>query len=100
MTEEDKNPHWRRDLVQEAPEGGTMGVDPRSLDWPLAQHYFGQPKALSRVIREKCLDCCCDVQSEVAKCTAVNCPLWPYRMGTNPLRPKRKARGITKKNAR
>ncbi len=97
MIDETKNPPERRDLVKEAPEGGTMGVDPRSLDWPLAQAYFGQPKPLSRVIREKCLDCCCQVQSEVAKCTAINCPLWPYRMGTNPLRPKREARGIAAK---
>lgn len=39
---------------------------------------------LLRVIREKCMDCCAQQQVEVRKCTAVDCPLWPYRMGKNP----------------
>ncbi len=39
---------------------------------------------LSKVIRAKCLDCSCGQVQEVAKCTAVRCPLWPYRMGKNP----------------
>ena len=37
----------------------------------------------------RCLDCCCGVASEVRKCTAVNCPSWAFRMGTNPFRAKR-----------
>ena len=39
-----------------------------------------------KVIREKCLDCCCGSWLEVEKCTAVNCPLHPWRMGKNPYR--------------
>ena len=39
-----------------------------------------------KVIREKCLDCCCGSWFEVEKCTAVNCPLYPWRMGKNPYR--------------
>ena len=95
MTDPAKNPLGRRDLVKESSDGGTEGTDPRSLDFRLAQAYFGSPKPLSRIIREKCLDCCCGVGSEVRKCTAVDCPLWPYRMGSNPLREKRKARGAS-----
>ena len=34
-----------------------------------------------KAIREKCLDCCCWQREEVRKCTAIHCPLWPYRMG-------------------
>lgn len=41
-----------------------------------------------KAIRAKCLDCCCDSQSEVKNCTIERCPLWPYRMGRNPYRPK------------
>lgn len=39
-----------------------------------------------KVIREKCLDCCCGSIKEVALCTAERCPLWPWRMGKNPYR--------------
>ena len=41
-----------------------------------------------KVIREKCVDCCCGSWLEVEKCTAVNCPLHPWRMGKNPYRKK------------
>lgn len=41
-------------------------------------------KSLLKVIREKCLDCCVGQPSEVRKCHISDCPLWPYRMGTNP----------------
>ena len=35
----------------------------------------------SQAIRAKCIDCCCGQIYEVSKCTAINCPLWNYRMG-------------------
>lgn len=34
-----------------------------------------------KAIRAKCLDCCCGQQGEVRRCTAVNCPLWRFRLG-------------------
>lgn len=34
-----------------------------------------------RVIRRKCLDCCGRQKSEVEKCPACDCPLYPYRQG-------------------
>lgn len=37
-----------------------------------------------KAIRAKCLDCCCGHPSEVRICTAVKCPLYPYRMGKRP----------------
>jgi hypothetical protein len=37
-----------------------------------------------QAIRQKCLDCCCGVPSEV-RATAVNCSLWPFRAGEHPL---------------
>ena len=36
------------------------------------------------MIREKCLDCSGYQPSEVDKCAAIACSLWPYRFGTNP----------------
>ena len=40
-------------------------------------------------VRAKCLDCCGWCQKEVELCEAVQCPLWPLRMGENPFRVKR-----------
>ena len=37
-----------------------------------------------KAIRAKCLDCCCGHPSEVRICTALKCPLHPYRMGKRP----------------
>lgn len=42
----------------------------------------------TKVIREKCIDCCCGNMAEVARCTAEKCPLHPWRMGKNPYRKK------------
>lgn len=42
-----------------------------------------------KVIKLKCLDCCCDQWEEVKKCSAESCPLWPFRLGKNPYRKKK-----------
>ena len=42
-----------------------------------------------KIIRLKCLDCCCGQSEEVKHCTCEDCPLWPYRFGKNPFRKKR-----------
>ena len=41
-----------------------------------------------KAIRLKCLDCCGGSSNEVKLCTAVNCPLHPFRFGTDPYRVK------------
>lgn len=35
-----------------------------------------------KAIKAKCLDCSGGIRAEVRRCTATNCPLWPFRMGT------------------
>jgi len=35
-------------------------------------------------IREKCLDCCNGNWNEVRQCPAINCSLYPYRLGKRP----------------
>jgi len=42
-----------------------------------------------KVIRQKCLDCCCGQRAEVDNCTVKKCPLYLWRMGKNPYRVKR-----------
>ena len=37
-----------------------------------------------KAIRGKCLDCCGGQSTEVDKCGAVTCPLWPFRFGMRP----------------
>jgi hypothetical protein len=37
-------------------------------------------------IRAKCMDCCGEMQAEVAACNIKSCSLWPYRFATNPHR--------------
>ena len=39
---------------------------------------------LIKAIREKCLNCSCWQSGEVRQCTAIDCPIYPYRMGTRP----------------
>jgi hypothetical protein len=65
------------------PDGSTEGRHPDDLA-PEVLGRAHQKRSIMAVIRAKCLDCCCHQQSEVRRCTAVHCPLWPYRMGTNP----------------
>ncbi len=48
----------------------------------------GNSTVLSAV-RAKCHDCCVWQPTEVTRCVAVTCPLWPFRMGKNPFREKR-----------
>jgi hypothetical protein len=59
------------------------GRDPRSASREalIAVH---KPKPLLKAMRDKCIDCSGGSPSEAANCSAVGCPLWPYRMGTNP----------------
>ena len=42
-----------------------------------------------KVIRAKCIDCCCGQSSEVKLCPSIKCPLYPFRMGKNPFHAKR-----------
>ena len=68
--------------------GETFGIHPKEFT---AQDFndlghFDRP--LSKVIRAKCLDCCVGNEQEVRQCVATTCDLYPYRMGSNPLRKK------------
>jgi hypothetical protein len=43
-----------------------------------------KPQSPLKAIRAKCLDCSCYQPSEVRRCEAVKCPLWPFRAGRHP----------------
>jgi hypothetical protein len=81
-----------RDLREPSPfpsDGGHLiGKHPREVPSEILALYHREKNPL-KAIRTRCLDCCCGVATEVRKCTAVNCPAWPFRMGVNPFREKR-----------
>ena len=39
-----------------------------------------------KAIRAHCLECCSDSPKEVRECHLTGCPLWDFRLGTNPHR--------------
>jgi hypothetical protein len=75
-------------LVVRNPDGSTEGEHPRDADVDVIRE-IQRPTPLLRVIRAKCLDCSGGVESEVRKCTAIGCALWPYGMASNPFRAPR-----------
>ena len=81
-----------RDFLEISPyqadEGELIGKHPVDVPSEILSLKFRAQNPL-RAIREKCLDCCCGNAAEVRKCVAVDCPSWPFRMGTNPFRKKR-----------
>ena len=41
-----------------------------------------QKQTRKQAIKSKCLDCSGGIRTEIRRCPATNCPLWPFRMGT------------------
>ena len=82
----------QRDLLEISPfqvdEGERIGKVPTEVPSSILALKFSAHNP-QKAIRDKCLDCCCGNASEVRKCTAADCALWPFRMGTNPFRKKR-----------
>ena len=76
-------------LVIRNPEGSTEGADPRKLGRAALEAAGYAKLPLLKVIRLKCLDCCCGQVTGVARCTAIGCALWPYRMATDPFTNRR-----------
>jgi hypothetical protein len=82
----------REDLLEPSPgqaDGGELvGKIPSEVPTEILSLNHGEKNPL-KALRARCLDCCCDQPSEVRKCISVECPSWPFRMGTNPFRQKR-----------
>lgn len=71
----------------QADAGALIGRIPLSIGRETLLTLDG-PTTPMRAIRAKCLDCCAGGLSEVRKCTAIACPLWAFRMGRSPYRPR------------
>lgn len=71
--------------IEKLQNGETRGLDPRNLTEQQLAEIGHTRQPLLKALRAKCVDCS-HAQAEAARCTAVDCSLWPYRMGTNPFR--------------
>jgi len=67
-------------------QGHPAGRDPRQMTQDELRAAGHEPKSPLRALRARCLDCCGYQEKEVALCPAVDCPSWPFRMGTDPWR--------------
>lgn len=76
----------------EVDHGHLIGRDPRTITEAEWQAHMPDVQVGLKAIRAKCLDCAHNY-AEVNKCTAIACPLWPLRMGSQPagLRAMRRA---------
>jgi hypothetical protein len=78
------------DGLEPAADGNVIGQDPRRLSTDELRELGHRGKPLLQAMRRRCIDCCGGKKDEVRRCTAVACPLWPYRMGTDPWHPQAK----------
>lgn len=79
---------------KQAPQSGAVyddrgyleGRDPQTMSRDELVAMGHVPRTPLQAIRAHCLDCCAGSAREVAKCMAMSCPSWDFRMGTNPHR--------------
>lgn len=71
-------------LEPDPTEGVPIGRDPRTLSEQELAALGHHKRPLLRAIRDNCIGCCAGNAAEVRRCGMVACPLWPYRMGSNP----------------
>lgn len=67
-------------------QGHPAGRDPREMTQGELREAGHEPMSPLQALRARCLDCCGYQEREVALCPAVDCPSWPFRMGTDPWR--------------
>src|ERR1700730_3789077 len=67
-------------------EGHPAGRDPREMTQNELREAGHERMSPLEAQRLRCIDCCAGQAKEVALCPAVECPSWPFRMGTDPWR--------------
>jgi len=73
-------------LIVHGPNGRKWGRNPRQLKAADLEAEGIKPMPALAIMRAMCLDCRCGQKDEVVTCAKVDCPLWPYRLGTNPFK--------------
>jgi hypothetical protein len=67
-------------------QGRARGRDPREMTTADLIAMGFERMSPMQALRDRCIDCCAGSQAEVRTCVSLNCPAWPFRMGTNPWR--------------
>jgi hypothetical protein len=62
---------------------GDEGRNPHEVTLEEYREVGFEPLSSTKAIRQECMDCN-STFNEVRLCPAVDCPLWPWRMGTRP----------------
>jgi hypothetical protein len=70
-------------------DGTPQGRDPRQMTQADLAECGLERISRGDAIRAKCLDCCGGSPAEVRRCGAVDCALWAFRTGTDPVRETR-----------
>lgn len=65
-------------------EPAQIGRDPRQMTEADLVALGHHKRPLLRAIRANCIECAGNNEAEVRRCRMVACPMWPYRMATNP----------------
>jgi hypothetical protein len=65
-------------------DGWDVGRDPRRMSREELIAAGHRPMSALKALRLRCIDCKASELSEVRRCKHLDCPAWPYRMGTNP----------------
>ena len=63
-------------------------IPPEKLTPAVLKELGHKKRPILKAIRSNCKDCSGGIYAEVKKCVMIDCPLWPYRFGTNPFRTK------------
>ena len=86
MTHSARSSYTEAGMIEGEP--AEIGRDPRKMteaELAAAGHH---KRRLLDAVRENCIGCCAGNAAEVRRCRMVACPMWPYRMGTNPFSTK------------
>lgn len=81
------NPPARKAFLDNRDDDG-VGRDTRRVSREELMAAGHKPMSPLNAIRARCVDCCAGELSQVRRCAHLDCPSWPYRMGTNPWRKK------------
>ena len=79
LTAEGHRPRYTRDIVNAFRKRD--GDEPMWWTGPIVEY--------ADIRRHVCLPCVDGNDAEVRRCTTIDCPFWPYRMGRNPHNPLR-----------
>jgi hypothetical protein len=86
-----------RTIGLELRDGHNVGRDPRHMPHDELAALGHAAMSPLKALRLRCIDCSGGSANEVRLCTAMQCPAWPFRMGSNRGARRRARRGATRR---